>query len=300
MREKGNAGSREDWLDFLRVFLDAPPEFNILVKNGEIIHAGSGLAADLGYAGFAELRSAGGFERLSPKVEETPVSERELVERMVSATDGELGLSLEKRGTRNSFRYSAKSRPLPEEGAYLIVLYGLDSTPEDIPIIDEATGAFSSMAMVDKIREELAHLDSERHPVSSALVLISLDRMGSLLDEHGLHARDSIHRELARVIQNNIRITDRLGRWDGDRFIVLAGAGSDLRRAKRVAERLRRKIEGGDFPGINASITASMAVTELNRGDSMDSLARRLQNGIDAALARGGNRVELATAKGKE
>jgi diguanylate cyclase (GGDEF)-like protein len=124
--------------------------------------------------------------------------------------------------------------------------------------------------------------------------------MGSLLDEHGSHARDSIHRELARVIQNNIRITDRLGRWDGDRFIVLAGAGSDMRRAKRVAERLRRKIEGGDFPGINASITASMAVTELNRGDNLDSLARRLQSGIDAALARGGNRVELATARGQE
>jgi GGDEF domain-containing protein len=130
----------------------------------------------------------------------------------------------------------------------------------------------------------------EFRPVST--VLFSLDRSGGLLQANGPDKFRRLVEELHRLAGNNIRHTDRLSAWNdaGDQLVLICD-GSDLRRARRVAERLRRKIEGHDFPFIEGNVACSFGIAELHKGESAESVVAGMKSALEQAVSQGGNRV---------
>ena len=106
---------------------------------------------------------------------------------------------------------------------------------------------------------------------------------------------DEVLKELVRLIVNNVRSSEILARWGGEEFMILT-PDSDYRRANRVAERLRRKMEGCDFPGVEHVVTGSFGVGQAESGESAASLIKRVDEALYRAKEGGRNRVVLSAA----
>ncbi len=103
-------------------------------------------------------------------------------------------------------------------------LTGLANRPEFERAIDRAVAA------------------SERHKRKLALMMIDLDNLKQINDEHGHHVGDEAIRVLAHELQRAVRATDTCGRLGGDEFGV-AMPDADEHHATEVAARVRHSLE---------------------------------------------------------
>ena len=103
-------------------------------------------------------------------------------------------------------------------------LTGLTNRPEFERAIDRAVAA------------------SERHKRRLALMMIDLDNLKHINDEHGHHVGDEAIRVLAHELQRAVRATDTCGRLGGDEFGV-AMPDADEHHAIEVAGRVRHSLE---------------------------------------------------------
>jgi len=103
-------------------------------------------------------------------------------------------------------------------------LTGLANRPEFERAIDRAVAA------------------SERHKRKLALMMIDLDNLKHINDEHGHHVGDEAIRVLAHELQRAVRATDTCGRLGGDEFGV-AMPDADEHHASEVAARVRHSLE---------------------------------------------------------
>ena len=103
-------------------------------------------------------------------------------------------------------------------------LTGLANRPEFERAIDRAVAA------------------SDRHKRRLALMMIDLDNLKKINDEHGHHVGDEAIRVLAHELQRAVRATDTCGRLGGDEFGV-AMPDADEHHASDVAARVRHSLE---------------------------------------------------------
>src|SRR6266576_179369 len=103
-------------------------------------------------------------------------------------------------------------------------LTGLANRPEFERAIDRAVAA------------------SERHKRRLVLMMIDLDNLKEINDQHGHHIGDEAIRVLAHELQRAVRATDTCGRLGGDEFGV-AMPDADEHHASDVAARVRHPLE---------------------------------------------------------
>src|ERR1700704_3346469 len=103
-------------------------------------------------------------------------------------------------------------------------LTGLANRPEFERAIDRAVAA------------------SERHKRRLVLMMIDLDNLKEINDQHGHHIGDEAIRVLAHELQRAVRATDTCGRLGGDEFGV-AMPDADERHANEVGTRVRASLE---------------------------------------------------------
>jgi diguanylate cyclase (GGDEF)-like protein len=74
-----------------------------------------------------------------------------------------------------------------------------------------------------------------------AIMIIDLDALKPINDQHGHAAGDEVIVEIARTLRQAIRPDDVLARWGGDEFVVVAQA-QHVEHACMLAERVRERI----------------------------------------------------------
>jgi diguanylate cyclase (GGDEF)-like protein len=74
-----------------------------------------------------------------------------------------------------------------------------------------------------------------------AIMIIDLDALKPINDQHGHAAGDEIIIEIAKTLRAAIRPDDMLARWGGDEFVVVAQA-QHVEHATMLAERIRERI----------------------------------------------------------
>lgn len=133
-----------------------------------------------------------------------------------------------------------------------------------------------------------------------AVVLLDIDRFKQFNDTHGHHAGDDCLRQVGAAMQAELaRGGDVVARYGGEEFVALLPE-TDLRGARRVAERIRVAVAELDlsFPDLDwkTGITLSAGVCAIRPGPGADP--RELLAAADAAMYRakalGRNRVEVA------
>jgi len=166
----------------------------------------------------------------------------------------------------------------------------------DLSETDPLTGLSNARGLHDRLDAELARLRRYRTPLS--LLLVDLDGLKAINDQHGHRAGDQAIRTVADVIRSQLRDTDLGARWGGDEFAVLAPSTSRAA-ALALAERIRTLIlERGEPRRLSGSV--GVATVDPNTdGGALDSAM--LMRAADAALyeakRRGRNRVVSRTRR---
>ncbi len=130
---------------------------------------------------------------------------------------------------------------------------------------DMLTGLFNRMRFTEFVEREIARIG--RTSESSSLILLDLDHFKTINDQYGHPNGDIVLKLIAGVIKGQLRKTDILARFGGEEFVILL-PGTTLEGAQKVAEKIRRAIEGCTFTGRmeDLRITASFGVAALKSG----------------------------------
>lgn len=160
---------------------------------------------------------------------------------------------------------------------------------EHLAASDHLTGLWNRYRMEEAIDHEISAV--ERYGRPCALVMFDIDHFKRFNDTRGHDAGDEVLTRVAQAVSAQLRDTDRVSRWGGEEFIVLA-VNTDLMGASCLAERLRRGIEGMSILDYG-SVTASFGVAVHRQGELRRDLVKRADLAMYAAKQGGRNRVEV-------
>jgi len=158
---------------------------------------------------------------------------------------------------------------------------------------DSLTGLYNTRFFSEAILREIARAERQHSPLS--LLLIDIDDFKKINDTHGHVTGNDVLRNLARIFQRTVRITDVLVRLGGDEFGVLL-PGTDLAGAMHVAENIRARVEAYEGPQSNAAKTGptvSIGLAQYLRGSGADVLQIQADQALYRAKELSKNRVEV-------
>jgi two-component system cell cycle response regulator len=157
---------------------------------------------------------------------------------------------------------------------------------------DALTGLDNRRHLNERIDEMFQHAQRLNEPFS--LVMCDLDKFKSVNDTYGHQAGDEVLKQLARILKEEAREIDRVGRYGGEEFMLLL-PGTVLDAAVTFAERVRKRIEAHTFTfdGGTLQRTASFGVSGWPHPTirDSDSLVRTADDALYVAKETGRNRV---------
>ena len=155
-------------------------------------------------------------------------------------------------------------------------------------LTDALTGCFNRRSFEMQLERDLHMATRMRLPLS--LILIDLDNFKNVNDTYGHEAGDVALRLLAEGLRDELRGVDTAARYGGEEFaVILPQAGTDG--AFIVAERLRRRIEQMEVPGVG-HITASLGIATFpQHASSRDTLVVAADRALYDAKNTGRNCV---------
>jgi diguanylate cyclase (GGDEF)-like protein len=167
-----------------------------------------------------------------------------------------------------------------------------------IGLTDALTGVYNRRYMDRRLAEEVAR--ARRQSYRLACMYIDIDHFKQVNDTYGHQAGDDVLREVASRIKAELRMSDALGRFGGEEFVVLL-IDADLESAGMVAHRIRASVADRAFllpEGQGLSVTVSIGVAALDdfeRSHPVEEVAQELVAQADGALyeakQQGRNRV---------
>jgi diguanylate cyclase (GGDEF)-like protein len=157
---------------------------------------------------------------------------------------------------------------------------------------DGLTGAYNRRRFLELASGE-HELAEEDHPV--CIALFDLDRFKQINDTYGHLAGDSVIRAAIGVIKRHCRQGDLVGRYGGEEF-VLCLPGMRLPHALETGERIRGALAATivSHDGRAISVTVSIGVAALRRGESIEQWLARADKALYEAKRSGRNRCVAA------
>jgi diguanylate cyclase (GGDEF)-like protein len=160
--------------------------------------------------------------------------------------------------------------------------------------IDPVSGLFNRRYFHVRIDEELQR--ARRHETPVALLMVDIDDFKAINDTYGHLIGDLVIAKIAEILRRSVRVFDVCTRFGGEEFaIVMPGSGPED--AARVAERIRRRIEGYRSTELGAlQTTASIGIAVSSSGMSVRDLIAHADQGLYLAKRGGKNQVRMTTA----
>ncbi|KPK44480.1 MAG: hypothetical protein AMK72_12035 [Planctomycetes bacterium SM23_25] len=135
---------------------------------------------------------------------------------------------------------------------------------------------------------------ARRYGYALAVVVVDMDNLKAINDDHGHMAGDAAIRAVGRVMQSSRRGSDVAVRFGGDEFVLLLPQ-TDLAGAQVVAERVRLAVENAnvDHAGNALSLTVSVgsACTDVCPAGTPEELFELADAACLDAKRAGRNRV---------
>jgi diguanylate cyclase (GGDEF)-like protein len=167
-----------------------------------------------------------------------------------------------------------------------------------IGLTDALTGVYNRRYIDRRLLEEIARARRQAYRISC--MYIDIDHFKQVNDSVGHQGGDEVLREVANRIKAELRLSDALGRFGGEEFVVLL-IDADLGSATMVAQRIRSSIADRPFElssGEPIPVSVSIGVATLDdfeRDHAIEGVAQELVAHADTALYQakesGRNRV---------
>ena len=158
---------------------------------------------------------------------------------------------------------------------------------EKISITDSLTKIPNRRYLDENYEIELNR--AKRYENLFSIIILDIDLFKDVNDAYGHQVGDDILVKVAKLLKENIRSTDILGRWGGEEFLIISPE-TDIEEAKNLALKLKDKIEYFDFP-IVRSITCSFGLSQYIQKNEDDDTFKRADKALYKAKKSDRNRV---------
>lgn len=158
---------------------------------------------------------------------------------------------------------------------------------EGCAVTDPLTGVLNHRQLYNCILDEVVRATRYHH--SFLIIIAEIDHFKGLTDNFGCLFGELVLKQMARLLEDNLRLTDRIFRCEDGRFTLLLPE-TDRHQVVRIAERILDNTRYHDFSsnGHRAQITLSMGAAEFpNEAHEASVLIEMAENRVAQARAAG-------------
>ena len=167
---------------------------------------------------------------------------------------------------------------------------------------DPLTGILNRGALQARLQEEVTR--GLRHQTPVGVVLLDLDRFKEVNDRHGHEAGDEVLKALARVLDEESRGFEAVGRWGGEEFLLVLSDDASEEGVRKAASRIRQRMEGLEVEhatgAIQVTVSAGGASGVPPDARFADDLVRAADDALYRAKSEGRNRVAYVAPSREE
>ena len=156
-------------------------------------------------------------------------------------------------------------------------------------IKDGLTDLYNHQYMNELLEEKLTGIKLTQDKL--CIMMLDIDHFKLVNDTFGHQVGDRVLVKVSELIRENTRVSDYIGRYGGEEFIVVL-PDTDLEKAAKIAERIRSSVQRYDFSLDGNQVTISIGVVQYN-----EEVSHVLINKADMLLyqakSSGRNRVKI-------
>ena len=130
----------------------------------------------------------------------------------------------------------------------------------------------------------------KRYKRNFSIIILDIDDFKNINDKYGHNVGDKILNEFAGILKENVRKTDKIGRWGGEEFLIVCPE-SNLEESLIVAEKIRTGICKNKFE-VDELITGSFGISTAKGKESIYELVSKADEAMYIAKNKGKNRIE--------
>ncbi|MFD1045106.1 diguanylate cyclase [Kibdelosporangium lantanae] len=164
---------------------------------------------------------------------------------------------------------------------------------------DTKTGLLNATAWTDTARDEISR--AQRRGESVGILVLDLDLFKRINDTYGHLAGDDVLLEFAAATRTEVRVSDSVGRFGGEEFVVLL-PDITVDHMVAIAERIRKRIENltviassGSAPQIITDLSVSIGASAYPvHGMDLDQLMDAADKALYKAKDNGRNQTQVA------
>ncbi len=158
---------------------------------------------------------------------------------------------------------------------------------------DFLTKLFNKRAIEEYLT--IKEAEYERHGRIFCVAMLDLDNFKTVNDTYGHEAGDAVLIAFAKILKEEARTSDIVGRYGGEEFLAILG-DTDITGAKVFCEKVRAHVEQAHFmyQGERIKVSVSIGVAERKDYPSLKGLINGSDERLYDAKRKGRNRVEPA------
>jgi diguanylate cyclase (GGDEF)-like protein len=164
-----------------------------------------------------------------------------------------------------------------------------------IGLTDALTNVSNRRCVEQRMLEEIARARRQHYGI--ACMYLDIDHFKKINDIHGHQGGDEALKEAAKRIKAELRLSDTIGRFGGEEFVVLL-VNTNRENARHVAERIRRSIADKSFllsiTGL-CDVTLSIGIASLSEDHNLGEI----ENAAQSLLLRADRALYEAKEQGR-
>ena len=166
---------------------------------------------------------------------------------------------------------------------------------ERLANFDSLTRLYNRRAILRRLEDQIKH--ASRYKEELSVIMLDIDHFKNVNDHYGHLTGDDVLENVATLVRQSLRDTDRAGRYGGEEFVIILPK-TNLSAALYVAERIREAIEAAEMKapeGDVFTITVSQGLCSYEPGEDEQCLISRADGALYRAKESGRNRVETSS-----
>jgi diguanylate cyclase (GGDEF)-like protein/PAS domain S-box-containing protein len=185
--------------------------------------------------------------------------------------------------------------PIKDDSDKIVAYYSIshDITAKKLAEEQALTDTLTTLGNRRKLDADFDELIKiyARYKMPFSIIIADIDKFKSVNDTYGHEIGDTVLKRFAKILKENTRVTDKVGRWGGEEFMVLCH-NTNAEEAVALAQKLKSEISNANF-AVVGKITASFGVSTFGEGDDVASSTKRADDALYRAKESGRNRVEF-------
>lgn len=154
---------------------------------------------------------------------------------------------------------------------------------ELVSITDELSGIYNRRFIMNKLEDEI-----KRGLIS--VIMFDIDHFKKINDNFGHQTGDKVIKIFSRLLEENVRKSDYIGRIGGEEFLILL-PGASLEEAYKRAERIRNLVSSLDWGDLRLKVTVSGGVYSTPTYQSVNEVLVGVDERLYKAKKSGRNLV---------